>query len=75
MLQSLPQPGAAHPDATSWLQHVDGSGPVKGGMVTEMGTAASVNGTGKAQRQHFVRTTVVLVGRPVAQVMQQTADW
>jgi len=48
---------------------------LKEGTVTEMGTAASVNGTGKAQRQHFVRTTVVLVGRPVAQVMQQTADW
>jgi hypothetical protein len=30
--------------------------------VMEMGTATSGNGTEKAQRQHFVRTTVVLVG-------------
>jgi len=48
--------------------------PLKEGTVTEMGTAARVNGTGKVQRQHFVRTMVVLVGRPVAQVMQQPAD-
>jgi len=37
--------------------------------------SSSDSGTEKAQRQHFVRTTVVLVGRPVAQVMQQPADW
>ena len=46
---------------------------LKEGTVMEMGTATSVNG--KAQQQHFVRTTVVLVGRPVVQVMQQPANW